>query len=855
MTSFAKACVDLSNNLKHLRFSNKISVPHQEIMQHSSATVAMSGPLSVVFASFSEHDLGAAAALGAVKELEYENEEEFDSLYREAADVHSGAYTNHTLASDPLLSMNRSRSTRSKKTPKTRTDSKEIPSGTRKQQQPAETPVRGPAISEPTLTRPVAKIPAQEHQPQVPQKSNLEEAREESNPLTNGKKSIHISLRMSELRSRYMNSCRQGTAAERSRSASFGQASSADSPLIRRRGTSVAAIKQRLFSQGMKIDPVPSETSRPRSTRYRDFMRRRRRTNCAWSLASLWQHEKTLKCLFVYLRGRDLLNCSLVCRRWLATLVSCGYLGRLGVRLDLQEMCRDLTVESLPTSAALEARLEDRLKALYRRHLTQIRLILAKDDHMVCFMNAFAATFREFFPECFGSSIFSSGTHPIFSQESSRLRLLEGSFTSSVVSATVGTAAFQSAPELVPTCKPSVTTDATLSLEVSANNIQVNCHFCPTKTAAEPAGSPSDSLNSSDISCDSVFDAAAAGSLSSFGGPRLGRVQRAALRFGGGLTFENRFSATHWPAGAAGPPLSASAPSQLPQSRTRHVVELILDNCCLTDRSLKQLSLVVHTVTHLSLISCNDLTEMALWSCLRPWITNFSVYDCINFSDESLSAVLQLLPSLQELSIQAYHVSDLGLTYFTNLQRQNLRRLKLEHCLELTNHGMLNLVSALPHLQHLSLAGCSKLSDDAVDTLCEGMRQLRSLDLSYISKLTDSGLECVACDLLNLETLILDRCPLITELGIRHISTLPRLQVLTLRWCLGLRDDAISCLVQLKELRYLSIAGCKGLTADSTMTLGLLKTLRRLEITNSPVSKNSMKAVLQSHLPECKIID
>uniref|UniRef100_A0A0X3PYR4 F-box/LRR-repeat protein 16 n=1 Tax=Schistocephalus solidus TaxID=70667 RepID=A0A0X3PYR4_SCHSO len=761
MTSFAKACVDLSNNLKYLCFSNKITIPHQTVMQHSSATVAMSGPLSVVFTSFSEHDLSAAAALGAVKELKYENEEKLDCLYREAADACSGVYTNHTFATDPLLSMNKCRPTRGKKAPKTRSDiypSKELPSNTRRQQQPEGPPLSESAVAQSAIAMAIAKVQAHQQPSLTIQKPNEEEIGTE-----NEKRTIHISLRMSELRSRYMNSCRQGTAAERSRSVSRGQTSPAESPLIRRRGASVAAIKQRLFSQGMKIDPTPADTSRPKSTRYRDFMRRRRRATCAWSLASLWQHEKTLKCLFSYLRGRDLMNCSLVCRRWLATLVTCGYFGRLGVRLDLQEMCRDLPVEGLPTSAALEARMEDRLRALYRRHLTQIRLILAKDDHMVCFMNAFATTFREFFPECFGSSIFSSGTHPLFSQESSCLRLLEGSFTSSVAGAAAGTGAFQSAPELVPT-STNATADATVNLAISTNNIQVNCHFCPTTTVAGPAGSPSDSLNSSDISCDSVFDAAAAAaasSLSAFGGPRLGRVQRTALKFGGGLTFENRFSTNHWSAagggGGGGPPLSASAPSQLPQNRTRHVVQLILDNCCLTDRSLKQLSLVVHTVTHLSLISCNDLTEMALWSCLRPWITNFSVYDCINFSDESLNAVLQLLPSLQELYIQAYHVSDLGLTYFTNLQRQNLRKLRLEHCLELTNHGMLNLVRALPHLQHLSLAGCSKLSDDAVDTICEGMRQLQSLDLSYISKLTDSGLECVACDLLNLETLVLDR--------------------------------------------------------------------------------------------------
>ncbi|VDK31193.1 unnamed protein product, partial [Dibothriocephalus latus] len=211
MTSFAKACADLSNNLKHLCLPNKITVPHQTVMQHSSA---MSGPLSVVFTSFSEHDLSSAAALGAVKELEYENEDELGSLYCEAAD---SAYTNHTFASEPLLPMNRTRASRSRKTPKTRNDispSKENPSSASKQlhQPTAEKALKASTVAKPAAV--VAAAPSEKMQPHEkpflsPQKSSRAEPGRE-----NGRKTIHISLRMSELRSRYMNSCRQGTAAE-----------------------------------------------------------------------------------------------------------------------------------------------------------------------------------------------------------------------------------------------------------------------------------------------------------------------------------------------------------------------------------------------------------------------------------------------------------------------------------------------------------------------------------------------------------------------------------------------------------------------------------------------------------------
>lgn len=120
--------------------------------------------------------------------------------------------------------------------------------------------------------------------------------------------------------------------------------------------------------------------------------------------------------------------------------------------------------------------------------------------------------------------------------------------------------------------------------------------------------------------------------------------------------------------------------------------------------------------------------------------------------------ISQLLPNLAELSLQAYHVTDTALAYFTARQGHSTHTLRLLSCWEITNHGVVNVVHSLPNLTALSLSGCSKVTDDGVELVAENLRKLRSLDLSWCPRITDMALEYVACDLHRLEELVLDRC-------------------------------------------------------------------------------------------------
>ena len=134
----------------------------------------------------------------------------------------------------------------------------------------------------------------------------------------------------------------------------------------------------------------------------------------------------------------------------------------------------------------------------------------------------------------------------------------------------------------------------------------------------------------------------------------------------------------------------------------------------------------------MELAGCNEVTEAGLWACLTPRIVSLSLADCINIADEAVGAVAQLLPSLYEFSLQvsfsfslslflslslsfyyfilkyllffflfrasllqAYHVTDAALGYFSPKQSHSLSILRLQSCWELTNHGIVNIGKCL----------------------------------------------------------------------------------------------------------------------------------------------------------------
>lgn len=109
------------------------------------------------------------------------------------------------------------------------------------------------------------------------------------------------------------------------------------------------------------------------------------------------------------------------------------------------------------------------------------------------------------------------------------------------------------------------------------------------------------------------------------------------------------------------------------------------------DNSVFFIYIIFQALYELELAGCNEITEAGLWACLNPRIVSLTLTDCINVADEAVGAVAQLLPALYEFSLQAYHVTDAALGYFSPKQSNSLNVLRLHSCWEITNHGVVNI--------------------------------------------------------------------------------------------------------------------------------------------------------------------
>ncbi|KAK3089164.1 hypothetical protein FSP39_001396 [Pinctada imbricata] len=274
-----------------------------------------------------------------------------------------------------------------------------------------------------------------------------------------------------------------------------------------------------------------------------------------------------------------------------------------------------------------------------------------------------------------------------------------------------------------------------------------------------------------------------------------------------------------------------------------------------TDTGLDVLFKRMPCLYKVELSGCNEITETGLWSCLNPKIVSLTINDCINVADDTVGAIAQLLPSLYELNLQAYHVTDASLAFFSAKQGYVLSILRLHSCWEITNHGIVNIVHSLPNLTVLSLSGCSKITDDGVELIAENLRKLRSLDLSWCPRVTDASLEYIACDLSQLEELTLDRCSHVTDIGVGYLSTMTSLRKLFLRWCTQVRDFGIKHIYSMRNLRVLSLAGCSLISNQALCGLTQLRNLDELELTNCPGASKEVCLYLRENMLRCLVLD
>ncbi|CAH8657975.1 unnamed protein product [Schistosoma rodhaini] len=581
--------------------------------------------------------------------------------------------------------------------------------------------------------------------------------------------------------------------------------SSSSSPLSSHRGTTVAAIKQRLVNQGLRIN-LNIPVKKLSCTRYRDYVRRQKR-GCPHTIESLWLNKNFMNNIFAYLTGTELIHYSIVCRTWYEFMCLNGFQNKLCFVLNIKKLIREIENSHedsksnqytdykdpiiisnhsdhipLPNDllySYLEDSIRIRIVSAINRHLETIKIVQLVERFSSILYNIL--------------EMLLSPNHNVIMTSLSQSSTVESYFpqiNTTVANTLTKTKTFNNRILLTSneSCSTWINDTDKDNKSVFKTNDFINSFQKQVKKQQQQNGFIQDN------SVITVNHSIQNKLLSNTDSPSTPSDTWTFKRTSGS---KNSISSN----------LSSLENVNSNSSYTHKFTHIIFKSCSIPDQSLSRLINLFPSIKQLEFECCNDFTELAFWSCLLPSIEYLTVFDCINVSDESMNAIGHLLPELKCFKFQAYHITDAALSYFSTKQRINMHTMELTQCMDVTNQGIMTLAYTLNNLQVLSLSGCSKLTDDGLDVICENLKRLISLNLSWCSKITDSGLECVACDLVLLKKLLLDRCTELTDLGISHLATMSNLQHLSVRWCINLSDGSIPHLLSTTGLNYLCLSG------------------------------------------------
>ncbi|GAB4818137.1 hypothetical protein N2152v2_005183 [Parachlorella kessleri] len=200
----------------------------------------------------------------------------------------------------------------------------------------------------------------------------------------------------------------------------------------------------------------------------------------------------------------------------------------------------------------------------------------------------------------------------------------------------------------------------------------------------------------------------------------------------------------------------------------------------------------------------------------------FYSFDLTAYSKPVRGVWLRVLctPSLESAVLSRTPVTDACLLALTGLPR--LRRLRLEHCVDLTDAAMAAL-QGLTALTELSLAGCQQLTEFGTRWL-EGLDGLQSLSLELCNRV--AGLGCLL-GMRQLRLLNLGWCGAVTDADMLVVARLQRLQDLQISYT-QVSDTGLVPLRGLTGITSLGLGGLSGVTDRGAA--GLLRVLPALRV-------------------------
>uniref|UniRef100_A0A672R8W7 F-box/LRR-repeat protein 2 n=1 Tax=Sinocyclocheilus grahami TaxID=75366 RepID=A0A672R8W7_SINGR len=297
--------------------------------------------------------------------------------------------------------------------------------------------------------------------------------------------------------------------------------------------------------------------------------------------------------------------------------------------------------------------------------------------------------------------------------------------------------------------------------------------------------------------------------------------------------------------------------------------QLSLRGCLsVADASMKTFAQNCRNIEHLNLNGCTKITDSTCISLSKfcSKLRQLDLTSCVSITNHALKALSEGCRMLENLN--------------------------LSWCDQITSDGIEALSRGCTSLRALFLRGCTQvhtsiqthqITDDGFVSLCRGCHKLQMVCVSGCSNITDASLTALGLNCLQIKILEAARCSHVTDAGFtvlarvsNHTNTpnqqninvtdntlvqlsihCPRLQALSLSHCELITDDGIrhlsSSVCGQERLQVVELDNCPLITDITLEHLKSCQHLERIELYDcQQVTRAGIKRI-RAHLPEIKV--
>ncbi|KAH7697574.1 Protein C02F5.7 b [Aphelenchoides avenae] len=260
------------------------------------------------------------------------------------------------------------------------------------------------------------------------------------------------------------------------------------------------------------------------------------------------------------------------------------------------------------------------------------------------------------------------------------------------------------------------------------------------------------------------------------------------------------------------------------------------------DHAMRSFAAKCPNIERLILFQCKLITDAE--GCKR--LEELNVSWCSNLTDLSVNYIANGCPKLQALICKG--LQGLSPNCFDNVNNnhfQELRKLNLLSCPNVTDETVEHIASHCHKLEYVCLSNCKEITDRALQALAIGCVNLKDLELAACANVTDVGFVSLSKNCHELERMDLEDCVQITDATLTNLNAgCPNLTSMSLSHCENLTDAALAelCATHKERLQILELDNCPSITDAALDYMMPLCKLERIDLYDCQnITKDAIK--------------